>query len=66
MPAPVHEGKASIRHLAQLLTWLRDVKRYRVEDDLLALAEANMQVNIAVEERNLDADTQKRIRSVFA
>ena len=30
-PIPVHEGKSSIWHLFQVLTWLRDRKRYQIE-----------------------------------
>jgi len=46
-PLPVHEGSSSIWHLAPVLTWLRDEKRYSIEQGLLDLATTNMQINAA-------------------
>lgn len=66
VPAPVHVGKSSIWHLAHVLTWLREQKRYRIEDDLLELAQSNMQVNVAVNQRNADSGTQEAIESLLA
>jgi hypothetical protein len=66
VPAPVHEGKSSIWHLAHVLTWLREQRRYRIEDDLLELAQTNMQVNVAVDQRNADSGTQEAIAAVLA
>lgn len=46
-PAPVHEGSASVWRLAPVLHWLRDEKRYSIDRELLELADATMQVNLA-------------------
>jgi len=46
-PLPVHEGSSSIWHLAPVLVWLRDEKRYSVEQELLDVATTNMQLNAA-------------------
>ncbi len=66
-PAPVHESpKSSVWHLAQLLKWLRDTKRYTIEDQMLDLAEVNMQINITAEEHYADPGLRREIRSIFA
>jgi len=46
-PLPVHEGSSSIWHLAPVLTWLRDAKQYQINNELVDLANTNMQVNSA-------------------
>ncbi|MDA3937679.1 MAG: DNA-binding protein [Actinomycetota bacterium] len=46
-PLPVHEGSSSIWHLAHVLTWLRDAKQYQIDDELVDLANTNMQLNSA-------------------
>jgi hypothetical protein len=51
-PAPVHEGKSSIWHLAQVLMWLKRNKAYQIENTLLEIAQTNMQVNV---EKELDS-----------
>jgi predicted DNA-binding transcriptional regulator AlpA len=52
-PAPVHEGSASIWHLADILSWLQGRGNYRLAQDMLELAEVAMQVNVAKETRRL-------------
>ncbi len=47
-PLPVHEGSSSIWHLAPVLAWLREEKRYSIEQELLDLATTNMQLNAAI------------------
>jgi hypothetical protein len=63
-PAPVHEGAASIWHLADVLTWLRDAKAYRVDGDLLALATAAKQVNLLVARRDLDRAAERDLAAL--
>ena len=46
-PAPVHEGSTSIWRLAQVLSWLQDKGGYALEERLVELAQATMQVNLA-------------------
>ena len=53
-PVPVHEGKPTIWRLAGVLRWLAREKRYPISPELLELAEATMQVNLAVEARDAD------------
>jgi hypothetical protein len=65
-PAPVHEGKPTIWHLADLLRWLREQKGYAVPEALLDLAETNMQVNIAVNAHQAKPSLQRKIRAVLA
>lgn len=52
-PAPVHEGSASIWHLADVLTWLQDRGSYALGQDILEVAEVALQVNVAREKRRL-------------
>lgn len=51
-PAPVHEGSTSIWHLADVLTWLQ-TRGYSLADEVLAVAQAALQVNVAKEWRRL-------------
>ena len=54
-PAPIHEGKASLWHLSSVLTWLQQENRYSIDEPLIHVAKANMQLNIAKEAANLEA-----------
>lgn len=64
-PVPVHEGRPTIWRLAKVLTWLRDEKRYRVPPELLDTARATMQVNLAVEARDVDRDAQRELAGLL-
>lgn len=48
-PPPVHEGSATIWHLAQILVWLHARGQHQFDHGLIELAQATMQVNIARE-----------------
>ena len=48
-PAPVHEGSASIWHLAEVLTWLVANARYTLPTRVLDVAKAAWQVNAVKE-----------------
>ena len=63
-PTPVHEGKPAIWHLAKVLVWLKERKKYRIEDTLIELAKANMQFNVTREVIDLDPALQQDIRSL--
>jgi len=52
-PVPVHEGSASIWHLADILDWLQTRGNYRLAQGMRELAQAAMQVNLAKETRRL-------------
>ena len=49
-----------------MLQWLRQEKDYTIDDDLLALAETNMQVNLFVTQRDADAASQREILARLA
>ncbi len=65
-PVPVHEGKPTIWRLAKVLTWLRDEKRYGVPPELMDVALATMQANLAVEARDADGDAQRELSALIA
>ena len=65
-PVPVHEGRPTIWRLAKVLTWLRDEKRYAVRSELMDVAFATMQANLAVEARDADVDAQRELSELLA
>ena len=65
-PAPVHEGRPSIWRLAKVLHWLREQKGYPIDEDLVALAEATMQVNLAVDVKDAVRSSQEGILALLA
>jgi hypothetical protein len=65
-PAPIHEGRPTIWRLAKLLAWLRDEKDYRVPPELVEVAAATLQVNLAVEARDADRAAQKELAGLVA
>jgi len=65
-PVPVHTGKPTIWRLAAVLRWLETEKRYPISPWLLEVAEATMQVNLAVEARDADPRAQAAITALLA
>lgn len=65
-PAPIHEGRAAIWHLAKVLTWLKARKMYPVEDTLIDIAKATMQINIVKETISVEPLHQEEIRALIA
>ncbi len=65
-PTPVHEGKSALWRLAKVLVWLRDIKKYQIEDTLLDVAKTNMQFNLARETREIDPAMQKHISALVS
>ncbi|MCP4695941.1 MAG: DNA-binding protein [Gammaproteobacteria bacterium] len=53
-PEPVHEGKPSIWHLANILIWLKNQELYPVAEELVELAKINMQFNITKDMQHVD------------
>ena len=51
--APVHEGSASIWHLADVLGWMQAKGGYALAREVLDVARAALQVNVAKEGRRL-------------
>jgi hypothetical protein len=65
-PVPVHAGRPTIWRLAGVLRWLAREKRYPISPELLELAEATMQVNLAIEARDADPRAQAEIAALLA
>lgn len=63
-PAPVHEGKTALWHLSTVLNWFKQANRYSIDESLLDIAKANMQLNIAKEAASLDSAVQNRFYSM--
>lgn len=59
-PVPVHEGKTILWHLSSILTWVKERDRYQIDELLLDVADANMQINLVKEAVHLDASIQKQ------
>ncbi|EPY8493015.1 helix-turn-helix transcriptional regulator [Pseudomonas aeruginosa] len=60
-PAPVHEGSASIWHLADVLIWLQAKGSYLLPGGVLDVAQVALQVNLAKEERRLTNPASKEL-----
>jgi predicted DNA-binding transcriptional regulator AlpA len=56
-PLPVHEGSASLWHLADILAWLEDRKGYEPDRILRETAAAALEVNLAKEARRRGSQT---------
>jgi len=65
-PDSIYSGRPTLWHLADLLTWLRDKKRYPVAGDLIDLAETNRQINLFIAHAKELPAAQDEIRSVLA
>lgn len=63
-PVPVHEGSASIWHLADVLTWLQAKGGYVLTGDMLEVARVAMQVNVAKEGRRLPRSASKELQAL--
>ncbi|WP_431021965.1 DNA-binding protein [Erwinia rhapontici] len=48
-PAPIHEGSATIWHLAEVLTWLEKRGGYRVPENVQEAAAAALNLNLSKE-----------------
>lgn len=65
-PVPVHEGSASIWHLADVLAWLRDKGGYSVTPEAIEVATVAMQVNLAKEGRRLSRSSCQGLEAFAA
>ncbi|PSD16114.1 DNA-binding protein [Stenotrophomonas maltophilia] len=63
-PAPVHEGSASIWHLADVLAWLQAKGSYSLAKDVLDIARVALQVNVAKEGRRLPRSASKELEAL--
>jgi predicted DNA-binding transcriptional regulator AlpA len=67
-PTPVHEGSASVWHLAEIMAWLQARGAYEIDASALEIAQTTMQVNLAkeVEVRRLRPAVRRELRPLFA
>ena len=63
-PAPVHEGSASIWHLADVLAWLQAKGSYLLTRDVQEVARVALQVNVAKEGRRLPRSASKGLEAL--
>jgi len=62
----VHEGSASIWHLADVLVWLQAKGGYALPQDVLEVARIALQVNVAKEGRRLPRTTSKELEALVS
>ncbi len=60
-PAPIHEGSASIWHLAEVLDWLQAKGDYPLELGVIEVSKVALQVNLAKEARRLPTETAREL-----
>ena len=65
-PSPVHEGKPSIWHLSNILVWLKENNKYKVEDTLIDVANVNKKFNLVKELNQVSDGVQESIRELIA
>lgn len=65
-PAPVHEGSASIWHLAEILVWLEGKGGYVLDRGVLETARATLEVNLAKEARRLPSRAARDLERLIA
>jgi len=61
----VHEGSASIWHLADVLAWLQAKGSYLLPQDVLDVARAALQVNVVKESGRSQASVSKDFESII-
>lgn len=64
-PAPVHDGSASIWHLADVLAWLQAKGNYPLAENALGIARAALRVNVAKEGRRLPRSASKELEALI-
>ena len=63
-PVPVHEGSASIWHLADVLTWLQTKGSYTLAGDIMEVAQVALQVNVAKEGQRLSRSALRELEAL--
>ena len=63
-PTPVHEGSASIWHLADVLTWLQAKGSYSLARNVLDVAQVALQVNVVKEGQRLPRSASKELQTL--
>jgi predicted DNA-binding transcriptional regulator AlpA len=65
-PAPVHEGSASVWHLADVMAWLQAKGTYKLEQAVFDVAVTAMQVNLAKEALQITPRVRNEIQALVA
>ncbi len=65
-PSPVHEGNTAIWHLAKVLKWFKAKGNYVIEDNLVDVSNAAMQVNIARQMQDLEPAFHRNIKALLS
>lgn len=65
-PAPVHEGSASIWHLADLLAWLQTRGTYSAREDVVQVARVAMHVNAVKEALRLPRGAAREMEALLS
>lgn len=65
-PAPVHEGSSAVWRLADVLSWLQAKGSYTLEQSVLEVAVATMQINLVKETRQLTPGVRREVRALVA
>lgn len=65
-PLPVHEGSASVWHLADVLRWLAQRGSYDLDPALVDVAEVTMQVNLARSATRLVPEIRQQLEPLVA
>lgn len=55
-PLPLHEGRAALWHLSEVLDWFQTQQRRKIDEALREVARASMQANVARESRRVPAE----------
>jgi len=61
-PRPVHEGSASVWHLADVLSWLQTNVGYPLEKAVYEVAITAMQINLTTQARRIKPHISREIR----
>lgn len=65
-PSPIHAGKVSFWHLYTVLNWFIESKEHQVEDSLMDITAANMQLNISKEATRIDPSVSAKFSEVLS
>ncbi|MEM7595796.1 MAG: DNA-binding protein [Cyanobacteria bacterium P01_A01_bin.83] len=63
-PHAIYDGAQSIWHLADILDWLIDSKKYSISESLVEVAKVTMSLNITKQFAMLDSNLQESCKSL--
>lgn len=65
-PAPIHDGKSAIWHLASVLNWFLENEQYKIEKSLVELAKMNMALNVCRERSHIEPEIEQQAQALLA